>query len=154
LPAFPGDADAMLIGADRIRALIPHQGSMCLLDGVIAWDGDTIQCTASSHHAPDNPLRRNGRLSAVCGIEYAAQAMALHGALTAQGGQAQRPGLLASVRDTRCHAASLDSAAGVLSVEARLLMSEGARVIYSFSLSCEGLLLVEGRAAVVLGAPG
>ena len=38
---------------------------------------------ASSHRAADNPLRAHGRLGAACGIEYAAQAMAVHGALLA-----------------------------------------------------------------------
>jgi predicted hotdog family 3-hydroxylacyl-ACP dehydratase len=143
----------MLIDAARIREMIPHQGAMCLLDGVVAWDQDTILCTASSHRAADNPLRRDGRLSAICGIEYAAQAMALHGALSGQSGQPQRPGLLASVRDARCHAARLDLATGELTVAARRLLSEGSRMIYSFSLSCAGAPLVDGRAAVVLGVP-
>ena len=47
-----------------------------------------------------NPLRAHDRLSAACGIEYAAQAMAVHGALCAglDGQQTPRNGLLASVR--------------------------------------------------------
>ena len=72
-------------GLDRawIASHIPHQGSMCLLDYVEAWDRERIRCRASSHRAADNPLRAYGRLGAACGIEYAAQAMAVHGALLA-----------------------------------------------------------------------
>ena len=66
-----------------IAARIPHQGSMCLLDAVLAWDSGQIHCRASSHRQPDNPLRAAARLGAACGIEYAAQAMAVHGALLA-----------------------------------------------------------------------
>lgn len=69
-----------------IAAHIPHQGSMCLLDAVREWSGEAITCTASSHTDPANPLRADGRLGAANGIEYAAQAMAIHGALLAGDG--------------------------------------------------------------------
>jgi predicted hotdog family 3-hydroxylacyl-ACP dehydratase len=62
---------------------IPHQGRMCLLDEVVSWDAERIRCRGATHHAPDNPLRAGGQLGIACGIEYAAQAMALHGALAA-----------------------------------------------------------------------
>jgi len=57
---------------------------MCLLERVSAWDTHQIRCEANSHRASDNPLRAHGRLGAACGIEYAAQAMAMHGALLAE----------------------------------------------------------------------
>ena len=56
---------------------------MCLLDCVETWDEERIHCRASSHRAMDNPLRVCERLGTACGIEYAAQAMAVHGALLA-----------------------------------------------------------------------
>ena len=65
-----------------IAAHIPHQGTMCLLDEVVSWDEARIACRASSHRAPDHPLRTHGRLGAACGIESAAQAMAVLGALS------------------------------------------------------------------------
>ena len=69
----------------QIATLIPHAGAMCLLDAVIAWDATTITCLASSHRTPTNPLAARGRLEVVCGVEYAAQAMAVHGALAGGG---------------------------------------------------------------------
>ena len=74
-----------------IATLIPHTGAMVLLDRVEAWDTDGILCRARSHLDDDNPLRRDGRLAACCGLEYALQAAALHGALIA-GGVPQRAG--------------------------------------------------------------
>ena len=91
LPFGPGSADHHAVGPpcsmtrDDIATLIPHSGSMCLLDGVLSWDENTILCRTASHRLPDNPLRSNGRLAGVCGVEYAAQAMALHGGLTGGG---------------------------------------------------------------------
>jgi predicted hotdog family 3-hydroxylacyl-ACP dehydratase len=69
------------IDANRIRELIPHAGTMCLLERVVGCDQTSIRCETRSHQNDNNPLRYKGRLSSVCGIEYAAQAMALHGAL-------------------------------------------------------------------------
>jgi len=134
----------------EICARLPHSGAMCLLDGVLSWDALRIACTASTHRAPDNPLRRDGRLHTICGIEYAAQAMALHGAL-ASGGQAeQRKGYLASVRDIRCGIAFLDAIDGDLLVEAEQLAGEEARAMYRFVLRSAQRELLSGRAAVVL----
>ena len=65
----------------RIDALVPQQGAMCLLDEVVSFDDRSVVCRTSSHLAPGNPLRCDGRLPAIAGIEYGAQAMAVHGAL-------------------------------------------------------------------------
>jgi len=56
---------------------------MCLLDEVLSWNATRVQCRSSTHRDASNPLRNRGCLAAVCGIEYAAQAMAVHGALIA-----------------------------------------------------------------------
>lgn len=131
---------------------IPHQGSMCLLDFVESWDTNTIQCRASSHRATDNPLRANQRLASACGIEYAAQAMAVHGALLAPA-DSTRPqiGYLVSVRSTQLYVARLDDIDADLVVEATSMARTDNDVLYQFRVSTEqGLPLLEGRAAVVL----
>lgn len=69
---------------DEIQALIPHAGTMCLLNQVISSNDSSIVCSSISQTYAANPLFRCGLLSARCGIEYAAQAMAVHGGLTAQ----------------------------------------------------------------------
>jgi predicted hotdog family 3-hydroxylacyl-ACP dehydratase len=137
---------------DWIAARIPHQGTMCLLDRVESWDQQGLHCIATSHHGKNNPLRAHGRLASVCGIEYAAQAMAIHGALSA--GQAGRPriGYLASVRGTVLHVDRLDNVEGDLAIEVRRFNGDGNTVLYGFSLHADGRILVEGRAAVVIDA--
>ena len=96
-----------LLDKAEIAALIPHAGPMCLLDAVLAWDMTTIACAASSHRSASNPLAANDRLDAVCGVEYASQAMAVHGGLIGNG---RRPsaGYLASLRDVICCVDRLD----------------------------------------------
>ena len=140
------------LGRAWIAAHIPHQGSMCLLERVEAWDSQHVHCIANSHRAMDNPLRAHGRLAAACGIEYAAQAMAVHGALLAQQQDAPRSGFLASVRGATLHVGRLDNIAADLSVQAELFSSDGNHVLYDFSIRAEGKILIEGRAAVILNA--
>ncbi len=140
----------MLIGKPEIRARIPHAGAMCLLDGVLSWDDTRIACTTRSHRTADNPLRRDGRLRAISGVEYAAQAMALHGALAGVAGTRPRVGYLASLRDPTCRVVYLDAIEGDLVVEAERLLDEGARVIYRFALIGTESVVMSGRAAVVL----
>ena len=81
---------------NELPELIPHAGSMCLLDRVVAHSEHDIECTARSHTSPDHPLRRDGQLSALHLVEYAAQAMAAHGALVSGG--VQRGMLAAAAR--------------------------------------------------------
>lgn len=137
-----------------IAARIPHAGRMCLLDRLDAWSDTRIRCSAHSHREADNPLRSAGGLLAPCAIEYAAQAMALHGALLAGPATQPSPGYLASVRGVHCHVLRLDLVAGALQVEAERLAGDAGQVLYRFSVGDErGNVLVEGRAAVVLNAP-
>ncbi len=125
---------------------------MCLLDRVLAWDAQRIQCRARSHREADNPLRAHGRLGAVCGIEYAAQAMAVHGAVLAPAGAPARAGYLISVRGTRLLVARLDDVAADLMIEAECVTRGGNQILYNFSVGAAGQLLLTGRAAVVLDA--
>lgn len=142
-------------GRDWIVRHIPHQGTMCLLDHVASFDSDRLVCMASSHSHGDNPLRAHGRLGAATGIEYAAQAMAVHGALLAQGTEERpRVGFLASVRSVELHVERLDDVSGALRIEAVRIHSEGNSILYGFTVHADqgGKLLLEGRAAVILNA--
>ena len=51
-----------MIGREEIAALIPHAGTMCLLDEVLRWDDASIRCRSARYRAEDNPMRRAGRL--------------------------------------------------------------------------------------------
>ncbi|GAA0571460.1 hypothetical protein GCM10009416_07600 [Craurococcus roseus] len=138
------------LGRDAIARLVPHGGAMCLLDRALAWDADSIACEADGHRDPANPLRRDGRLPAVCGVEYALQAMALHGALAA-GGTAQPMGYLSSLRDVSLGGAErLDTLAGPLGIRARALAAETGGFIYRFEVENRGRILLAGQAAIIL----
>jgi predicted hotdog family 3-hydroxylacyl-ACP dehydratase len=139
-----------MLARRQLLKLIPHQGPMCLLDEVISWTSSSIVCQSRSHLAPENPLRRDGELNAVCGIEYGLQAAAVHGALVAK--RPQPPGYLAAIRSVEIIVPRLDEAAfGVLRATAELHLRETSGCIYSFALhSAAAMPLLRGRAAILL----
>jgi len=137
-----------------IAQRIPHQGTMCLLARLVQWDAAHVVCTASSHRDPGNPLRCTTGLLSPCAIEYAAQAMALHGALCGQAaGTTARPGYLASARGVQLHCLRLDDLPGDLQIEAWRLAGDAQQILYQFSVNHAGQPIADGRATVVLNTP-
>lgn len=133
-----------------LRRLIPHAGSMCLLDSVREWDDDTIHCRSGSHRRVDHPLRAQGRLAALHLIEYGAQAMAVHGGLLAQAqGEAARAGLLVSVRDVVLEVEWLDDIADDLEVIATRRVAGSGGWLYAFDIRAALRPLAHGRVAVL-----
>ena len=135
-----------------IAALIPHSGAMCLLDGVTSWDDTRISAWSRTHLDPDNPLRSDGAIPSLSAIEYAAQAMATHGALAGSIAGRPRAGYLVSLRGVVCLTASLDDFEGDLSVDAERVAGDMERVMYSFSLRIGEAQVLSGKATVVLDA--
>jgi len=164
---------------DAICARLPHAGSMCLLARLESWDAESIVCVADSHRASDNPLRAQGRLHAVNGVEYAAQAMALHGSLLAadaptamDGGSAGREavsecgllhwtnagavlrspamGYLASVRDLKLEIEDLGVVPDDLQIHARRLGGDASGFVYEFEIHGGSRVLLSGRVAAKL----
>ena len=141
------------INKSEIRTLIPHSGLMCLLDSVSEWDDRSIICISNTHRDPANPLRRDGRLSAVHAFEYAAQAVAVHGGLRARSaGATAPPGYLAALREARLHVKRLNDVASPLRICAHRLFGEGANAVYECSVSAGDALLVDGRITIMLRA--
>jgi predicted hotdog family 3-hydroxylacyl-ACP dehydratase len=148
-----------------IEQHIPHQGRMCLLDEVLSWDATHIRCRSATHRSGENPLRAHGRLGAACGIEYAAQAMAVHGALIAASALLERtvadearismaaaPGYLASLRSVALFVTRLDDLQADLIAVAQRVTGDGRTVLYEFAVSGAQQLLLKGRASIVFAA--
>lgn len=141
-----------------IAARIPHSGDMCLLSRLVAWDEQRIECRADNHRDAGHPLRTTTGLLAPCAIEYAAQAMALHGALIGQeAGTPATPGFLASARGVKLAVLRLDDlpppadgGPDELVVSAVRQSGNAQQILYTFTVAHAGRTLAEGRAAVVL----
>ena len=143
--------EASAIGREALRGLLPHAESMCLLDSVARWDSNQILCTAVSHRASDNPLRSGGHLAAVAAIEYAAQAIAIHGSLRAPRGAGPRRGVLGRVSQVQLAARRLDDVDAPLAVSARHLAESSDGCSYDFEVSARDVALVRGRVLVAFG---
>jgi predicted hotdog family 3-hydroxylacyl-ACP dehydratase len=135
-----------------IAALIPHTGAMCLLDAVTHWDAAGVTAVSRSHRDPRNPLRTAEGLTAFSAIEYAAQAMAVHGALAGAVSSRPRAGYLVSLRRVECSAARVDDLEGDLVIEAQQLAVDAERVMYAFAMHVGDRKVLSGTATVVLDA--
>jgi predicted hotdog family 3-hydroxylacyl-ACP dehydratase len=137
----------------EVAALLPHAGAMCLLDEVACWDETHVVCRSASHRRRPHPLCREGHLSSIHLLEYAAQAAGVHGGLLS-GADALSAMYLTSVRDFQLNVASLDEVAADLHIDAERLLSLGDGVLYGFQVCAAGELLASGRLGVMPGAGG
>src|SRR5207248_1149629 len=143
-------ADSLPIHNAEIRTLIPHSGSMCLLDSVTQWDDRSIVCITNTHRDPANPLRRGECLSALHAFEYGAQAAAVHGGLRARSvGTTAAPGYLAALRNGRLQVARLDQIHLPLRICATRLFGDRANTVYEFLISAANVLVAEGRITII-----
>ena len=143
-------ANDLPINKAEIRTLIPHSGLMCLLDEVTQWDDRSIVCITNTHRDPDNPLLREGRLSALHAFEYGAQAAAVHGGLRARSvGTTAAPGYLAALRNGRLHIARLDHIHLPLRICATRLFGDRANTVYECLVSAASILVAEGRIIIM-----
>lgn len=127
---------------------LPHVGSLCLLDRVVAWDDKNIRCTTTSHRHPANPLRNDEGLSAVSGVEYAAQAMAVHGSLVFDD-PTPRAGFLAGLRDLQLEADWLHDIESELHIIASKVAGDKTGAIYDFRIETDHGRLLSGRATLM-----
>ncbi len=109
---------------------------------------------AVSHRLASNPLRTADGLRSECGIEYAAQAIAIHGALNSSAARlAPVAGMLASVRGVELHLPRLDEVQDALLVRARRTGGDRTALLYDFTILGGSKTLLAGRATIVLRSP-
>ena len=138
-----------VLDREQLLTLIPHAGDMCLLDRVVDFGPDDIHCETASHRKVTNPLRRADSLSAIHLVEYAAQAIAAHGALKSN--VMAQPGMLAGLREVRLHVRYIHDIPGNLTVRAIRRVATRDGLLYEFSVSAADRPLCEGRISIALG---
>jgi predicted hotdog family 3-hydroxylacyl-ACP dehydratase len=126
----------------EIRTLIPHAGTMCLLDNVIDWDDESIVCITNTHRDETNPLRRDGRLSALHALEYGLRARAA--------GTTAPACYLAALRDAHLSVDRLDDLASPLEVRVQRLFGDSGNTIYQCAISASGTFVARGRVTIML----
>lgn len=141
-----------MITRDEIERLIPHKGAMCLLDRVVRWDTERLVAASGTHRDRDNPLREPCGLYAIALCEYAAQAMALHGALMRDPSDARAPtpGMLVSLRNVAVHVGFVDTIDAELTIEVERLQALDVAIQYAFRIRHADRMLIEGIAMIAL----
>lgn len=147
-------------------AWLPHAGDMILLDTLLAWSETEAHCTTLSHTRSPHPLAVNGRLGSANLVEYAAQAMALHGAMSAatadkavDADNANTPdntadagnghGVLAGVRRLSLYVNEIHTETAALDIAVQLVSGDARTALYDFTVQTQNRLLAEGRATVM-----
>jgi predicted hotdog family 3-hydroxylacyl-ACP dehydratase len=139
---------------ERIAGLIPHTGSMCLIERIEHWDDSGVRLATATHRDPKNPLAGPRGLRAIHLCEYGAQAMAVHGGLVARArGERPQPGLLVLLRDVALACDFVHDLEGELQVGARRLHAGASAWQYEFRVTHAGRILAQGRATVSLVSP-
>ena len=143
----------MRLTGEAVAALVPQRGAMCLVETVEAYDDARIVCTSTRHVDPSNPLREDERLPALVAIEFAAQAIAAHGALVTAG----KPltGWLARVRDCVVCCERMDDLPSPLRIEAERVAGGERALSYRFAVTAGGAEVAHGSILIALdaGAP-
>lgn len=138
------------IDQNTICNMLPHTGSMCLLDGVDSWDKQHIVCHTRSHLNKDNPLQNAGELPMISLMEYGAQAMAVHGCLLAQSSDVSlQEGYLAALRDVKVVPGDLSKVEETLFIRAEKIHADNASMIYTLSMYAGDRQLASARATAV-----
>jgi predicted hotdog family 3-hydroxylacyl-ACP dehydratase len=123
---------------------------MVLIDSVEHCDDKTIECRTESHRRLDHPLAQGGVLTVWAGIEYAAQAIAIHRGMTGPSSRRRPVGFLGALRDVTRTVERLDDISQALVVHAWKLFASGSGAVYGFAVGADGkgAALLTGRATV------
>jgi predicted hotdog family 3-hydroxylacyl-ACP dehydratase len=117
-----------------IEAIIPHRGTMLLLDAVTTFDDQTLSAQATVH-ADAWYADAEGATPAWIGIELMAQAIAAHVALLAmRAGGSARPGVLLGSRSYRALQPSFACGARLSIHVTELLRSEEGHGAYECTI--------------------
>lgn len=90
----------------------------------------------------------------IAGLEYAAQAMAVHVGLTTNISKHNASvGYLGAVRDLQVHSQTFQQFTEDLTIEASLLLEQQMSFIYAFSMKAQQSILLQGRASIFIQGP-
>ncbi|CAH2930350.1 MAG: 3-hydroxydecanoyl-[ACP] dehydratase (EC [uncultured Paraburkholderia sp.] len=126
-----------------VEAIIPHRGTMLLIDAVSAFSEETL-CARATVHADAWYADAQGAMPAWIGIELMAQAIAAHVALVAmRGGGRACPGVLLGSRSFKALQSSFARGARLLIHVTELLRSEEGHGAYECTIHDGDMMCAE-----------
>ena len=90
----------------------------------------------------------------IAGLEYAAQAMAVHVGLTTDISKDNASvGYFGAVRDVQIGSRTFQQFAEDLTIDASLILGQQMSFMYSFSMKANQIMLLQGRASIFIKGP-
>ena len=90
----------------------------------------------------------------IAGLEYAAQAMAVHVGLTTDISKNNASvGYFGAVRDVQIGGPTFQQFAEDLTIDASLILGQQMSFMYSFSMKAKQIILLQGRASIFIKGP-
>ncbi|SAK58256.1 Beta-hydroxyacyl-(acyl-carrier-protein) dehydratase, FabA/FabZ [Caballeronia catudaia] len=121
-----------------IESIIPHRGTMLLVDAVTSCGDETLTARASVR-ADAWYADERGAMPAWIGIELMAQSVAAHVSLLAmRGGERARPGVLLGTRSYHAHASAFACGARLVIGVRQVLRSEEGHGAYECTIEHDG----------------
>jgi len=131
-----------------IEAIIPHRGTMLLLDSVAACNDESLTAHATVR-ADAWYADERGAMPAWIGIELMAQAISAHvGLLSMRAGKPMRPGVLLGTRRYASSRPAFESGAPLRVTATELLRTEDGLGAYGCVIEQGGTLLAEATVKV------
>jgi predicted hotdog family 3-hydroxylacyl-ACP dehydratase len=130
--------------APKVERLVPHRGSARLVERVLAWHDDSLECVGRI--PPESPFAHEGSAPAFVGLELAAQAAAAHEALVRQGGgraMGAEVGYLVGIKEARFGVARLPVSVD-LRAAVRLVGGAPPLAIYTVRVELAGVECIFG----------
>jgi predicted hotdog family 3-hydroxylacyl-ACP dehydratase len=134
---------ATATGFGPIETILPHRGTMLLIDAVLTCEDEVL--TAQARVRSDAWYAdADGAMPAWIGIELMAQAIAAHVALIAmRGGGRARPGVLLGSRSYAAQTPAFPAGARLMIEAKELLRSEEGHGAYECTIDHEGVRCAE-----------
>lgn len=139
-----------MLDQQQIAKMLPHAGDMCLLSKVLTWDAEQLTGLAVDLNFKNNPLLCDAELFSITGVEYAAQAVAVHAGLAS--GQTSGEGYLVQIKNINIHKPKLSSEPIKVAVYKQALQPYS--MIYDFKISESAELIIEGTLMIALKTQG
>lgn len=138
------DGDMMLIELSNevfppIETIIPHRGTMLLLDAVLSCGDETLTAQATVH-ADAWYADEHGAMPAWIGIELMAQGIAAHVSLqAARAGGRARPGVLLGTRSYQAHVDAFARGTRIVIQVREVLRGEEGHGAYECTIEQDGV---------------
>ena len=132
---------------DDIESVLPHRGTMRLVDRVLEHDEENIAVEARVR--PDGPFHAEGGMPAHVGVEFMAQAIACWAGIRARArGLAPPLGFLLGTRRYECAVPAFAIGETLRVAAHRELMADSGLAVFSCTISASGLLLASASISV------